>query len=436
MMMMMMSFAVRSPSSKMTTTTTTTIPRRRVSSARQSGEARNTNRHHHRQKYRKRPLHPSHHRQNHRATNMTKMTTLASSSRSAHSTLDETSSLSSSSSDLSKLQKVSSVLYDTKSALNAFGELGPQAATVSPAVVLHAIQNANNFDKGALEGALVYAKEKEEEQKEEEEEGDQQKTSLSSSLSKSSDSKEETLELVIDKATVNLAAKFASRVEGRVSVEVDAKKSTTAEIVEKTERLMEMFREVNVKSDKLLFKIPATWEGVQAMRELENKGVPCHATLCYCFEQTAAAASANASLIQIYYARINSYGGDALQLARDTMNFIQSSGSPSKILAASIRSAADAKAMAGCDYILCNERVLKELNNGNADGEVVNNVASNASGSMDVDKSLTDSFTKASFENALKSSPADEAIQLQLQNYLAAQKQLETYVEEFVGLNC
>merc|ERR1712159_220093 len=240
---------------------------------------------------------------------MTKMTTLASSSRSAHPTLDETSSLSSSSSDLSKLQKVSSVLYDTKSALNAFGELGPQAATVSPAVVLHAIQNANNFDKGALEGALAYAKEKEEE-----EEGDQQKTSLSSSLSKSSDSKEETLELVIDKATVNLAAKFASRVEGRVSVEVDAKKSTTAEIVEKTERLMEMFREVNVKSDKLLFKIPATWEGVQAMRELENKGVPCHATLCYCFEQTAAAASANASLIQIYYARINSYGGDALQL--------------------------------------------------------------------------------------------------------------------------
>ena len=359
------------------------------------------------------------------------MMTLAS-SRSA-STLDETSS--SSSSDLSKLQKVSSVLYDTKSALNAFGELGPQAATVSPAVVLHAIQNANNFDKGALEGALVYAKEKEEEQKEEEEEGDQQKTSLSSSLS-SSDSKEETLELVIDKATVNLAAKFASRVEGRVSVEVDAKKSTTAEIVEKTERLMEMFREVNVKSDKLLFKIPATWEGVQAMRELENKGVPCHATLCYCFEQTAAAASANASLIQIYYARINSYGGDALQLARDTMNFIQSSGSPSKILAASIRSAADAKTMAGCDYILCNERVLKELNNGNADGEVVNNVASNASSSMDVDKSLTDSFTKASFENALKSSPADEAIQLQLQNYLAAQKQLETYVEEFVGLNC
>ena len=434
MMMMMMSFAVRSPS-KMTTTTTTTIPRRRVSSARQSGEARNNNRHH-RQKYRKRPLHPSHHHHHHhRATKNMTMMTLASSSRSAHSTLDETSS-SSSSSDLSKLQKVSSVLYDTKSALNAFGELGPQAATVSPAVVLHAIQNANNFDKGALEGALVYAKEKEEEQKEEEEEGDQQKTSLSSSLSKSSDSKEETLELVIDKATVNLAAKFASRVEGRVSVEVDAKKSTTAEIVEKTERLMEMFREVNVKSDKLLFKIPATWEGVQAMRELENKGVPCHATLCYCFEQTAAAASANASLIQIYYARINSYGGDALQLARDTMNFIQSSGSPSKILAASIRSAADAKTMAGCDYILCNERVLKELNNGNADGEVVNNVASNASGSMDVDKSLTDSFTKASFENALKSSPADEAIQLQLQNYLAAQKQLETYVEEFVGLNC
>jgi len=317
-------------------------------------------------------------------------------------------------SELSDLQKVSSVLYDTKSALNEFGALGPQAATVSPSILLNAIQKAENFDKGALEGALVYAKEREEE--------------------KGTMSKEEKLELIIDKATVNLAAKFASRVDGRVSVEVDAKKSTAEAIADKTERLLKMFREVNVETNKLLFKIPATWEGVQAIRQLENKGVPCHATLCYCLEQTALAAKANASLIQIYYARINSYGGDALALAQDTKSFIQSVASPSKILAASIRSAADAKAMAGCDFILCNERVLKELN-GNAAGGVTDNVR-NAVGSRSVDKSLADSFTKESFEAALKSSPANEAIQLQLQSYLAAQKQLETYVEEFVGLNC
>ena len=316
-------------------------------------------------------------------------------------------------SELSDLQKVSSVLYDTKSALNEFGMLGPQAATVSPSILLHAIQKAENFDKGALEGALVYAKEREE--------GETM-------------SKEEKLELIIDKATVNLAAKFAARVDGRVSVEVDAKKSSAEAIVSKTERLMKMFREVNVETNKLLFKIPATWEGVQAIRQLENKGVPCHATLCYCLEQTALAAKANASLIQIYYARINSYGGNALALAQDTKSFIQSVASPSKILAASIRSAADARAMAGCDYILCNERVLKELN-ANAAGGVTDNVR-NAAGSRNVDKSLADSFTKATFEAALKSSPANEAIQLQLQSYLAAQKQLETFVEEFVGLNC
>ena len=317
-------------------------------------------------------------------------------------------------SELSDLQKVSSVLYDTKSALNEFGALGPQAATVSPSILLHAIQKAENFDKGALEGALVYAKEKEE--------------------GETTMSKEAKLELIIDKATVNLAAKFAARVDGRVSVEVDAKKSSAEAIVNKTERLMKMFREVNVETNKLLFKIPATWEGVQAMRQLENKGVPCHATLCYCLEQTALAAKANASLIQIYYARINSYGGNALALAQDTKSFIQSVASPSKILAASIRSAADARAMAGCDYILCNERVLKELN-ANEAGGVTDNVR-NAAGSRNVDKSLADSFTKATFEAALKSSPANEAIQLQLQSYLAAQKQLETYVEEFVGLNC
>ena len=123
-----------------------------------------------------------------------------------------------------------------------------------------------------------------------------------------------------------------------------------------------------------------------------------------------------------------------MALAQDTKSFIQSVASPSKNLAASIRSAADARAMAGCDYILCNERVLKELN-ANAAGGVTDNVR-NAAGSRNVDKSLADSFTKATFEAALKSSPANEAIQLQLQSYLAAQKQLETFVEEFVGLNC
>jgi transaldolase len=314
---------------------------------------------------------------------------------------------------LSDVQKVSHVVYDTKQALNEYGQLGAQAATVSPQILLYSIKNSDSFDKGALEGALVYANEMDESRKM---------------------TNTERVDLVIDKAYANLAAKFAQRVDGRVSIEVDARSSSTEAIVNRAQALLRMLEEeMKVPRTKLLFKIPATWEGIQAIRQLEAKGIPCHATLCYCLEQTALAAKANASLIQIYYARINAYGGDGLKLAQQTKSYIQSIGSQSKILAASIRSAEDAKAVAGCDYILLNERVLISLNSENSSSSIVDNVRNKA---QEVNASMADSLTKETFEKALKSSPANDAIQSNLQSYSLLKKQLELYVSEWVGLNC
>ena len=39
---------------------------------------------------------------------------------------------------------------------STFEELGPQAATVSPSVLLHTLHDNTTADVGALEGAMVY----------------------------------------------------------------------------------------------------------------------------------------------------------------------------------------------------------------------------------------------------------------------------------------
>lgn len=71
--------------------------------------------------------------------------------------------------------------------------------------------------------------------------------------------------------------------------------------------MRDMFVELKVPCDKILYKILCTWEGVQAVGILESEGIACHVTHVYCLEQAAAAARANASLIQVYPGRVKTW---------------------------------------------------------------------------------------------------------------------------------
>ena len=52
-------------------------------------------------------------------------------------------------------------------------------------------------------------------------------------------------------------------------------------IVERGRRLVGLFKEVGVPSDKYLLRIPATWQGIQAAKVLESEGVATHLILIY-----------------------------------------------------------------------------------------------------------------------------------------------------------
>ena len=119
-------------------------------------------------------------------------------------------------------------------------ELGPQAATVSPAILMHALVTNDSSDVGALEGAMVYE----------------------ACRVENVGSEEARLDCVVDKAFANLGAMMASRAEGAVSVEVVENRRVAVDadaIVAKARRLHDMFRELGVDADRVLLKIPCTW---------------------------------------------------------------------------------------------------------------------------------------------------------------------------------
>ena len=162
----------------------------------------------------------------------------------------------------------------------------PTAATVSARVMLGILRNPVAMERyeDAIERSLTYAKD-------------------ASALPGATNP-----DCALDKAMVNVGAQFAGEVAGRISIEVDPRLAGDAEaVVAKVEHLVALSREMGVGADRLLFKIPATWEGIQAAKALEARNINCLMTLVYSFAQCAAAAQAGVSLVQLYVGRVRDW---------------------------------------------------------------------------------------------------------------------------------
>ncbi|OWM71833.1 uncharacterized protein LOC116193139 [Punica granatum] len=193
------------------------------------------------------------------------------------------------------------------------------------------------------------------------------------------DNREMRLSCFVNKALVNVGGDLAKMVPGRVSTEVDARLAyDTHGIIRKVHELLKLFNEVNVPPEKLLFKIPSTWQGIEASRLLESEGIQTHLTFVYSFAQAAAAAQAGTSVIQIFVGRLRdwarNHSGDpevdaairrgedpGLALATKAYNYIHKYGHKSKLMAAAVRNKQDLFSLLGVDYIIAPLKVLQSL---------------------------------------------------------------------------
>ena len=113
------------------------------------------------------------------------------------------------------------------------------------------------------------------------------------------------LEDAADRVLVNFGAEILKYVKGRVSTEVDARLSFDVEkTIVKARRLIELYQEKGIDKERVLIKIAATWEGVQAARVLEKEGIHCNLTLIFSVAQAEIAANAGVTLISPFVGRI------------------------------------------------------------------------------------------------------------------------------------
>lgn len=101
---------------------------------------------------------------------------------------------------------------------------------------------------------------------------------------------------------------YAPLVEGRVATAVDPRLAKdAAKVVAKVQQLVALYAEGGVKKDKLIFRIPATWEGIKAAKELEAAGIATQASHVFSLVQAIAAAQAGVSVIQPAIGRLRDW---------------------------------------------------------------------------------------------------------------------------------
>ncbi|XBI38518.1 hypothetical protein VPH35_123513 [Triticum aestivum] len=185
----------------------------------------------------------------------------------------------------------------------------------------------------------------------------------------------------LTKALGNVGAELAHQVPGRVSTEIDARLAyDTQGIVQR------IYNEHDIPSERLLFKIPATWQGIEASRLLESEGTQTHLTFVYSFAQAAAAAQAGASVVQIFVGRIRDWaknhsgdpeidealkkGEDAgLALVKKAYVYIHKNGYKTKLMAAAVRNKQDVFSLLGIDYIIAPLKILQSLDESVTDSD-------------------------------------------------------------------
>eukprot|EP00270_Netrium_digitus_P007698 TRINITY_DN225_c0_g1_i2.p1 TRINITY_DN225_c0_g1~~TRINITY_DN225_c0_g1_i2.p1 ORF type:complete len:418 (-),score=76.73 TRINITY_DN225_c0_g1_i2:295-1548(-) len=244
-----------------------------------------------------------------------------------------------------------------------FERFAPTAATVTSSLLLGISSLPDAKYDGAIESALAYGK---------------------CMLDQNKNSR---LSCFLDKALVNVGAELTRVVTGRVSTEIDPRLAhDTNAIIDKVRLLIKLYSEVEVPQDRLLFKIPATWEGIEAARQLEDDGIQTHITGVNSFAQAAACAQAQASVIQVAVGRVRdwarTHSGDndidaavkadrdpGVELVRRAHAHINKLGHRTKIMASNIRSKNDVLALLGVDYVIVPLKVLEALRESSADEE-------------------------------------------------------------------
>lgn len=246
---------------------------------------------------------------------------------------------------LDQLKQYTTVVADTGN-FKQLGAFAPRDATTNPSLILKAVQQP---DYAPLLAETVAAH------------------------------KGRPMDEVVDEVLVRFGREILKVVPGRVSTEVDARLSfDTACTVQRARRIMAMYEAAGIGRDRVLIKVAATWEGIQAARILEHEGIHCNLTLLFSFCQAVACGDAGVKLISPFVGRIydwykKSAGSSWDEAASAGVNdpgvksvtqiytYYKKFDIDTEVMGASFRNVGQIVALAGCDLLTISPELLAQL---------------------------------------------------------------------------
>ena len=290
---------------------------------------------------------------------------------------------------LEQLKEVTVVVADTGD-IQAIETFTPRDATTNPSLITAAAQMPQY--QGIVDDTLKAARE-----------------TLGADASSA-----DVVTLAFDRLAVSFGLKILEIIPGRVSTEVDARLSfDTDATIAKGRDLIAQYEAANVSRDRILIKIAATWEGIQAAAILEKEGIHTNLTLLFGLHQAVACAENGITLISPFVGRILDWykkdtGKDSYEPAEDPgvvsvteiYNYYKKFGYKTEVMGASFRNVGEITELAGSDLLTIAPSLLAELQA--TEGELPRKLDPENAAGLSIEKLSID---KATFESMHAANP-------------------------------
>ncbi len=252
---------------------------------------------------------------------------------------------------------------------------------------------------------------------------------------------------VVDAAMDRLAVEFGKRIlaiiPGRVSTEVDARLSfDTDATVAKARRIVKLYADHGIGTDRILIKIASTWEGIRAAELLEKEGIHCNLTLLFGMHQAVACAEANVTLISPFVGRILDWykadtGRDSYPSHEDPgvlsvtkiYKYYKKFGHQTEVMGASFRNIGEITELAGCDLLTIAPKLLDELRS--TTGDLPRKLSPDTAATLDIERIPMDlaAFTAAHVADRM----ANDKLAQGIESFADAQVALESMLAARLG---
>jgi len=242
-----------------------------------------------------------------------------------------------------------------------------------------------------------------------------------------------------DRLAVALGVEITQIIPGRISTEVDARLSfDKAAMISKARQLIEYYHQQGVAKDRVLIKLAATWEGIQAAQVLEQQGIQCNLTLLFSFAQAQACADAGVYLISPFVGRIldwykkanprqnyDASNDPGVVSVKNIFQHYKQHGYNTVVMGASFRNTGEIEGLSGCDRLTISPQLLDQLSQDQ--GQLSQQLKGNVDQLQDKPTALVEAnFRFQQNQDAMATEKLAEGIR----NFIIDQEKLEDLLRE------